>query len=144
MLNAYERWITGWENRLCFRSNNRVVRPFDWGLDWMSAWPHTQRYPKNGHDPETYLRHLNAKIIQESGDFFSYRSPRDFKLDANLLRFTSPVNTPYPENNIVHGGWWPARRPSSRTELSGARGGYHGRDGYDPPSLDAAAATRPD
>ncbi len=28
-----------WENRLCFRATNRVVRPFDWGLEWTGDWP---------------------------------------------------------------------------------------------------------
>jgi hypothetical protein len=117
MLKAYESWITGWENRLCFRSTNRVVRPFDWGLDWSSAWPHTLRYPRNGHDSEAYLNLLNRKIIGESDDFFAYTPPADFKLDDRLLRFTSPVKTPYPENNVVHGGWWPAKDHKKRAVI---------------------------
>ena len=28
---------------------------------------------------------------------------------ANFLRFTSPVRTPYPENNLVNARWFPAR-----------------------------------
>ncbi len=117
MLKAYERWITGWENQLCFRSNNRVVRPFEWGLDWSSAWPHAQRYPRNGHNEEQYLLHLNQKIMGQSDDFFAYDSPKDFRLEDNLLRFTSPVQTPYPENNLVHGGWWPAKDHKKRAVI---------------------------
>ena len=38
-----------------------------------------------------------------------------FRSDGNLLRFTSAVETPYPENNRVHGQWFPARhKPGSR------------------------------
>ena len=27
---AYSQWMNKWENQLCFRSTDRVVRPFDW------------------------------------------------------------------------------------------------------------------
>jgi hypothetical protein len=60
MKGLYERWITERENRLCFRATNRVVRPFEWGLEWTSDWPCARQYPRNGHDPETYVRLLNA------------------------------------------------------------------------------------
>ena len=32
-----------WERRLASLSKERVVRPFEWGLDWM---------PENGHRPD--------------------------------------------------------------------------------------------
>ena len=45
MRTLYRRWMEDWENRLCFRTNNRVVRPFEWGLDWAQDWPVHQRLP---------------------------------------------------------------------------------------------------
>ena len=30
----YERWIRAREEHLCFRATNRVVRDFEWGLEW--------------------------------------------------------------------------------------------------------------
>lgn len=107
--------MLAWENRLCSRATNRVVRPFDWGLDWTRRWPIALRHPQNGHDPESYLRLLNRAAIESSDDFFAYQTPTDFSLDGNLLRFTSAVETPYPENNRVHGQWFPARvKPGAR------------------------------
>lgn len=103
-----------WENRLCFRANNRVVRPFEWGLDWTAGWPCTQRYPKNGHDPESYIKVLNRLAIEHSDEFFAYRPPTDFRLEDNLLKFTSPVRSPYPENNTVFGQWFPAKEKTGR------------------------------
>ena len=42
-----------WENRLCSRATNRVVRPFEWGLEWTRDWPvRAAELPRNGHDPE--------------------------------------------------------------------------------------------
>jgi len=109
MKTAYAKWMHNWENKLCFRATNRVVRPFDWGLEWSRNWPCAHLYPQNGHDPESYLVALNRLAIEHSDEFFGYAVPSDFRLEGNLLRFTSPVTTPYPENNLVHGQWFPAR-----------------------------------
>ena len=106
----YGRWIQSWEQRLCHRATNRVVRRFEWGLDWASGWPCARRHPKNGDAVEEYVSKLNQLAIRESDDFFAYQRPQDFRLDGGLLRFRSPVDTPYPENNIVHAQWFPARR----------------------------------
>lgn len=104
----YKSWMLGWENRLAFRATNRVVRPFEWGLDWTRNWPSAARFPQNGHTPEKYLRDLNTAILGESDEFFGYDSPRDFHLDGDLLKFTSPVATPHPANDLAHGVWYPA------------------------------------
>lgn len=98
-----------WEERLCFRATNRVVRPFEWGIDWAHRWPVAQMLPKNGHTPEAWLRDLNHLGIQNSDEFYAYEPPSDFRLDENILRFTSAVDTPHPENNTVHGQWFPAK-----------------------------------
>ena len=109
METLYGRWMLAWENRLCSRATNRVVRPFEWGLDWAEAWPCTRHFPRNGHDPQAYLHVLNRAALDSSDEFFAYRTPSDFSLDGSLLRFTSAVETRYPENNRVHGQWFPAK-----------------------------------
>src|SRR5262252_7955970 len=101
MPNLYARWILDWENRLCSRATNRVVRPFEWGLEWTQAWPCAQRHPRNGHDPHGYLKLLNEATLDSSDEFFAYETPHDFKLDGTLLEFTSAVRTPYPVNDRV-------------------------------------------
>ncbi len=104
-----------WENRLCSGATNRVVRPFDWGLEWTRDWPVTRQNPQNGHDSHAYLQLLNRAALESSDQFFAYESPTDFELTGNLLRFTSAVETPHPENNRVHGQWFPAKhKPGSR------------------------------
>lgn len=108
MKQAYANWMYEWENRLAFKSTNRVVRPFEWGVEWTSNWPVTKAL--NGHGPEAHLLEMNRLVMDSSDEFFSYRTPTDFRLvDGNLLKFTSAVETPYPENNIVHGQWFPPR-----------------------------------
>jgi hypothetical protein len=110
----YAKRMQAWENKLCFRATNRVVRPFEWGLEWTRNWPVTKQQPKNGHDPEGYLRVLNQLAVARSDEFFSYEVPRDFQVEDGILRFTSPVHTPYPENNVVHGQWFPAKDKPGR------------------------------
>jgi hypothetical protein len=103
MESIYARWMLDWENKLCSRATNRVVRPFDWGLDWTRNWPCAQALPRNGHTESEYLQVLNRAVLESSDEFFAYETPRDFSLDqSRMLRFTSPVETPYPENNRVH------------------------------------------
>lgn len=118
MENLYARWMKDWENRLCFRATNRVVRPFDWGLEWTKDWPTSEKNPRNGHTPAEYLKVLNEAVLESSDEFFGYETPTDFDLDGNLLRFTSPIKTPYPENNIVHGQWYPAAEKPGRRKVA--------------------------
>ena len=119
METLYARWMKDWENRLCFRATNRVVRPFDWGLEWTGDWPTAQQNPRNGHTPAEYLRVLNDAVLESSDEFFSYKTPSDFELDGKILRFTSPIKTPYPENNVVHGQWYPAVHKPGQTKGRG-------------------------
>ncbi|MBI5281708.1 MAG: abhydrolase domain-containing 18 [Candidatus Solibacter usitatus] len=103
--------MTQWEEKLCFAATNRVVRPFDWGLEWASHWPVAGSIPRDGDGPRSWLARLNRAAIERSHEFFSYSTPQDFHLTGQILRFTSPVHTPYPENNVVHGQWFPGRNP---------------------------------
>ena len=98
-----------WENRLAFRATNRVVRPFDWGLEWTGDWPSAGRLPRNGHAPGDYLRDLNRVILEHSDEFFDYERPRQFDLSGDILTFESPVSTPHAKNNLAHARWFPAK-----------------------------------
>src|SRR5205823_11209212 len=68
------------------------------------------RLPQNGHDPHEYLRALNRATLESSDEFFGYQRPRDFRLEGDLLKFTSPVATPHPANNLAHAQYFPAAR----------------------------------
>jgi hypothetical protein len=98
-----------WENRLAFRATNRVVRPFEWGLEWTRNWPAAARLARNGHGPGEYLRDLSLAIVESSDEFFGYERPGDFRLDGDLLKFTSPVETPHAANDVAHARWFPAK-----------------------------------
>jgi dienelactone hydrolase len=107
--------MTDWEHRLCTRSTDRVQRPFDWGLEWSRHWPGSHAFTPADHEPHDYLRLLSRAAVDSSDEFFGYTPPTDFSLEGNLLRFTSAVETPHPENNQVHGQWYPAKhKPGAR------------------------------
>ncbi len=104
----YQRWMLDWENRLAFRATNRVVRPFDWGIEWTHNWPSAARFPQNGHAPHEYLGALNRAILESSDEFFGYEPARNFTLTGDVLTFASPVETPHAANNLAHARWFPA------------------------------------
>jgi hypothetical protein len=106
MASAYARWVGRWEYRLATRDNNRVVRPFEWGLDWLGI-------AANG-DPGAQVRKYVSQALADSDAFFSYRTPSDYRLDQTHLTFTSPVGSPYPENNLVHSEFFPCARDRGR------------------------------
>src|ERR1017187_10343895 len=41
MKESYRRWMHDWETRMTSRDVNRVVRPFEWGSEFVSRWPLT-------------------------------------------------------------------------------------------------------
>ncbi len=34
----YARWMYKWETRLTTRDENRVVRPLEWGFEWIAPF----------------------------------------------------------------------------------------------------------
>jgi hypothetical protein len=136
MPSLYAQWMYDWEHRLTSVDNNRVVRPLEWGVEWARQWPCRNGIgPEQPvEDPQQFLIDYNRRILANSDVFYSYDQPTDFRLerreirvfstrevpDAKLeakvkgtfgefLRFTSPVRTAYPENNLVNARWFPAR-----------------------------------
>src|SRR5712692_5673918 len=100
MLTLYARWIHRWERRLHDTQGNgrpaRVFRPFEWGAEWVGGQPGE---PAPLVDPA------------QSDSLFAYERPRDFELRGETLTFSSPLPSPYPENNTVHARYFPAKRP---------------------------------
>ncbi len=136
MRSRYGQWMHDWENRLNAVDSNRIVRPLEWGLDWTVNWPGRNGGPHGdaAGDLLEYFSDYNDRIIQNSDEFYSHQTPSDFRLEtrevqvfstrgtpepkleakvrgtyAEFLRFTSPVTTPFPENNLVNARWFPAR-----------------------------------
>ncbi len=101
----YGRRMDAWEMFLATRSTDRVVRPFDWGVDWATDWP----VASVETDPEARLIDINRQVLADSRKFFDYPKPTDFRLLNGWLQFTSPVETRHSLNNTVHAKFFPAK-----------------------------------
>jgi Alpha/beta hydrolase domain containing 18 len=132
----YAKWMTAWETDLTTRDTNRIVRPLEWGFDWLEGFDAAG----DSSEPVERMIAMNEEIIRRSDDFFAYQVPQDFRLEqrypalfptnvrpetlaqdaemkrladagetevAEFLRFTSAVRTPYPENDQVNARWYP-------------------------------------
>jgi len=83
------------------RDNNRLVRPFAWGLEHILD--HV-----NGDDPRDVLRQHTARVMNTSDDFYALPPINDYKLESDQLTWTSAIDTPSPENNTARGRFFPA------------------------------------
>ncbi len=168
----YARWMYRWETDLTTRDENRIVRPLDWGFDWLSNYTdtrlaaagakaspverariHASTYTATAvaeapsrssvQAEEERMLAINDAILADSESFFNYTPPYDYRLEqrhpalfptnvrpetlaqdaelraraergelpqAEFLRFTSPIRTPYPENDLVNARWYPAEQ----------------------------------
>jgi hypothetical protein len=78
----YAKWMYAWETALTTRDTNRIVRPLEWGFDWLKdfspialeAAPHLSDYDR--------MTAINADIVARADEFFGYTTPTDFRLEA--------------------------------------------------------------
>ncbi len=117
MNQRYQRWLEQWELKLASRDTNRIVRPFDWGVEWVKDWPWAGSASDHARNLGDYLGRFNRAATQNSESFFRYATPGDFRLDGETLRFTSAVATPSPENNRVVAQWFPAKGNGKRAVI---------------------------
>jgi len=138
--SRYARWMNAWEYRLETRDSNRVVRPFEWGFDWIADFPgvsgdvSSDLSNHSAEEQKRYFFEMNDRLLANSDEFYGYKTPTDFLLEqrpirvhgtgskanpavddakyagqfGTFLRFTSPVHSPYPENDRVNARWFPA------------------------------------
>jgi hypothetical protein len=96
-----------WEHRLAAVDTNRIVRPFEWGLDWLDldATPGA---------PLELIRSRAGDILAASDAFYAQRQAGDppavFELRQGVLRFPSALVTPHVENNTVVARVYPGQR----------------------------------
>jgi hypothetical protein len=109
------RFFHRWEQRLADVSRDeRVVRPFEWGLDWIAP---------NGHPPASQpvdaVRQWVEQVMGDTDAFFTPEPTAAYQLstpvagsaapgEAGTLTFPSALATPHPENNLVRARFFPA------------------------------------
>src|SRR5690349_25038393 len=101
-MGPYARWIYRWECKLATRDTNRVVRPFEWGTDWLSEIGFPACPATTNGNAGTCVSEFVDGALADSDRFFDYSPVEDYRLEDGRLTFTSPVRTRYPENDKVH------------------------------------------
>jgi dienelactone hydrolase len=113
-----------WERRLASVSKDRVVRPFEWGEDWLPAGE------ANTSDAAARIRRWVSDVMSDTRSFFDLPETADYRFEeaseearrrgeAGTLRFSSALTTPHEVNNTVHARWFPAVRKAGTTRQDG-------------------------
>jgi hypothetical protein len=79
-----------WETRLTTRDENRIVRPLEWGFEWIEPFLEAHGFgsaipnPKDIREDagaEAAMARINQLLIRHSEQFFGYERPADFRLE---------------------------------------------------------------
>ena len=113
------RWaFHRWEEALHNRSTDRLVRDFDWGLEWLPDLPHAPGAPLLDASTASAVATLEAYgqwAVANSDEFFASTDAPGYDLDRHgHLRFPSQVVTPHAENNVVHARLYRAKEDRGR------------------------------
>ena len=86
----YARWMYEWETRLTTRDENRVVRPLEWGFEWIEPFLREHGFKEALPGPEVAgdsaaaeaaMVRINQFLIRHSDEFFGYKKPTDYRLE---------------------------------------------------------------
>ncbi len=126
-----KRYMHKRERQLALLNDNRVVRPFEWGTEFIG-------HERDADDPHEIFREHSAQVLANSDEYFSIPSQQDFTLtspthesepgavatgspqdidgdppataggtDKRVLTWTSSVPTPSIENNTAYATYFP-------------------------------------
>src|SRR5688572_8601154 len=120
-----KRYMHKRERRLAMLNDNRVVRPFEWGLEFIGEDP-------DSNDPHQLFSAFSSKVIKKSDEYFAIPARFEYRLQAadfsdpaaaaagtdksdagtdgsdrlkprlQTLTWTSAIATPSPENNTAY------------------------------------------
>ena len=108
-MSWFEQRIRRYEHRRWTTDNNRRVRPFAWGLEYIGGSP-------NDSHPREFLNDWASQSLANSDQWLQATPARDYVLhpsengahSGRVLTFTSSVISPWVENNRVHARFFAA------------------------------------
>jgi len=103
----FTRFFHAWERRLLAVDTNRNVRPFEWGLDWLTD-PDDRT-----SSPARRLERWTTRALSDP-EWFEQAPCLDYVLRNDQLTFPSAFETPHPENNIVYARYFPAEQQAGK------------------------------
>jgi dienelactone hydrolase len=91
--SAYARWMYAWETRLTTRDENRIVRPLEWGFEWITPFLESHGFSSAVPGPEAEqdaaaaeaaMVRINRLLVRHSDKFFGYERPTDYRLEERF------------------------------------------------------------
>lgn len=104
-----------WERKLASATTDRVVRPFEWGLDWLAR----EGTPVSSR-PAGLIGEWVSEVMADTDAFYTPPPTNDYTLGTadedgeQLLTFPSAMETPHRENNTVYCRLFHARENPDR------------------------------
>ncbi|NJM52582.1 MAG: abhydrolase domain-containing 18, partial [Blastocatellia bacterium] len=95
-----KRYMHKRERYFAYLNDNRVVRPFGWGMEFVTD-------NVNGKNPHEFFRKYAKNAIENSDEYFNLTDISDYQLEENNLTWTSAVITPSIENNTAYAKFFP-------------------------------------
>jgi|TARA_B100001964_G_scaffold211697_1_gene247163 hypothetical protein len=109
------RLFHAWERRLASVTTDRVVRPFEWGIDWIPNGTDREAGDASAA-PDAHLQRWVDRAMADSDHYFAVSPAPDYQLDGDWLTFTSQLVTPHESNNTVHLRYFRSRRAGAPAE----------------------------
>jgi len=95
-----KRYMHKRERHFAMLNDNRIVREFGWGVEFIGKKP-------NGEDPRKVFLEYSKEVLADSDKFFFPPDVSDYKLDGDQLTWTSGIETVSTENNTVRAKFFP-------------------------------------
>ncbi len=100
----FKRYMHKRERYFAMRDDNRIVRPFEWGMEFVVDNP-------NGSDPMDVFRQHAKDVIENSDEYFALDKITNYELritnEIQDLSWKSSIETPSIENNTAHAKFFP-------------------------------------
>ena len=108
------RYIRAKEQRHAARDTNRVVRPFEWGAEFVAGGA-------NGGGPRRAVEAAARDWVERSEEVYALPEIPDYHLEGERLTWTSAVRTPAPENDTARARFFPAAERGAGSKARGPR-----------------------
>jgi hypothetical protein len=118
-----KRYMHNRERHFAFLTDNRIVRDFDWGTEFVGG---------NGGNPHEFFHQYAKNVLENSDDFFSLPNEINYEPinENNEICWTSAVKTPCENNNRVVAKLFPVNNKRSAVVVlphwNAPAGSYHG------------------
>ncbi|MFN2502485.1 MAG: alpha/beta hydrolase family protein [Pyrinomonadaceae bacterium] len=95
-----KRYMHRRERHFAMLNDDRVVHPFDWGVEFVSD-------SARPDDPRQFFKDYSKNVLADSDGFFISPDIDDYVVSGDRLSWTSGIETTSPENNTARATYFP-------------------------------------